>query len=123
MQCKDFLLADAEAREVFQRQVDSSLPGVLSDIAQDICELQRMTEMNGIGLASGIATSENFYRNQPHRAGYAPAVEFQIRKRCKTVRFDIRGATTDDFRKKRAVDRVPRNQIFQIGRQAALHGI
>jgi hypothetical protein len=96
---EDFLFAHAEAGKVILRQINPALAGILSDVAQDICELQGVAKVHGIGFALGILATEDFYRNQSHRTGNTPAVEFQVGKVLESTRLDIRGAAFDDLGK------------------------
>src|ERR1017187_6129040 len=70
-------VGDVEFFEFRLRQVNPSARGIAFHVAQNVRDLKRLAEINGVVVAGGIFKAENFNAQQPDDGGDAVAVEFQ----------------------------------------------
>ena len=119
---EDLLLGDSKSREVFERQVNPPLAGVLPDITEDVRELQGMAKMDRVGFALGITATKNLKRNESGHGSYFPAIGFQIGNGLEAARVDIRSAPAQDFEKEISFDRVAFDQSLDLVVASLLDG-
>ena len=71
-------LRDAEALEVLEREVEAVAGGVACDVAQDVRELQREAELDGVLARARVLVAEDLDRGEAHRGGDPLAVDAQL---------------------------------------------
>src|SRR5205823_4617432 len=75
------LWPDPEPFQVFLRQVDAPAPRVALEVAQDVYELQRRSEVHRVLAGLGIAVSENLDRDQADGACHAVTIHGEVVER------------------------------------------
>ena len=88
---------DAGFVQELLRQIKPADPRVLIQVAQDVGQLQRATQMLGKQLAVAVGNPEHARREPPHRACHAVAIKIQLHKgRCLDAFPDIHLHAVDD---------------------------
>ena len=83
--------------QIGERQINPAAFGVGADVTQDVGELQRLAEINGIIAARGILIAENLDAQQADNRGDAMAIEFELRESFIALDLQIHLATLDQF--------------------------
>ena len=71
----------AERAQIFEWQVDAAAGEVVLDVAENVRELQRDAEIQGVGAGAFVAAAEDPDADQADRRRDAPAVLDQIVER------------------------------------------
>ena len=79
------------------REINAAARGVVFHVAQNVRQLQRLTEINGVVVARGIFVAENFDAQKPDDGGDAMAIKFKLGAVFVTQRVQIHFATFDEF--------------------------
>ena len=90
------LLGDAEADQVLGRHVGASAFQVSRDVANDVRQLQRYPEVDGILARLGIPIPENFHADKTDGRGDTAAVFLQRTERRVAGVLEVHGHAVDD---------------------------
>src|SRR5687767_4059223 len=72
------LLGDAESCQILLRQIDSAALEIDPDVANDVGDLQREAEVEGVFSRSRVAAAEDLDADQPNRGRHAAAIADQL---------------------------------------------
>ena len=79
------------------RQINPAALGVGADVAQNVGELQRLAEVNGVIAARGILVAENFDAQQADDGRDVIAIQFQLLEIFVALDVQIHFAALDQF--------------------------
>src|SRR5437867_5936544 len=74
---QNLLRADLAALQLFERQVNSPALGIRAHVAQNVRELERLAEKDGVVATARLGVSENFDAQPADHRGHPVAVELQ----------------------------------------------
>ncbi len=94
----EVFLSEFELREIFERKIDAAVRDIFADIAQDIGELQRLAESEGVVFGFFRLASKQADGNEAHGAGDFPDVVAEVIPCLKPLRFKIHQAAIDHRR-------------------------
>src|SRR5262245_56313553 len=67
-----------EPAQILLRQIDAPASGVLFQIAQNVCQLQRNAEVDGVILRARASVCEDLYAHQSSDRGDAVAISIKL---------------------------------------------
>ena len=82
--------SDAEAAQVFGRQIDAAAFGILADVAQDVGQLKRHAAFLGQRQGARRIEAEDVDDGQPHHRRHLVAVAVQLVESLQAARLQIR---------------------------------
>ena len=86
---------DRMARQFVLREIDAAAARILADIADDVGELERDSEVARVPSGIGVHVAEDFRSHQADDAGHAMAIALQIGKIDVAVALEVHGHAID----------------------------
>ena len=75
---QDLLRRNLAPRQLGERQGDPPSLAIRSNVAQDVGQLQRLAQVNGVVPAGRIPVAKHLDAEQPHDGGHAVAIQFEL---------------------------------------------